>query len=200
MDFMDITHQLASRLRELRTACGFSLEVLAERSQVSRSNISLIERGESSPTAVVLDKLANALGVTLPALFDERVSDAATQPSPLALVAEQSVWTDPASGYVRRQLSPALPSPIQLVEVHFPAGQRVAYESSNRDSMVYQQVWLIEGSMEITVNGECRRLHAGDCLAMKLDSPIVYVNPTTEAAHYLVSLATLSFVAVRGAR
>jgi len=54
--------------------------------------------------------------------------------------------------------------------------------------------------MEITVNGECRRLHAGDCLAMKLDSPIVYVNPTTEAAHYLVSLATLSFVAVRGAR
>lgn len=197
---MDITHQLASRLRELRIACGFSLEVLAERSQVSRSNISLIERGESSPTAVVLDKLANALGVTLPALFDEQVSDAAVPPSPLAQASGQSVWTDPASGYVRRQLSPSLPSPIQLVEVHFPAGQRVAYESSNRDSMVYQQVWLIEGRMEITLNGECWHLQAGDCLAMKLDSPIVYVNPTSQPARYLVSLATLSFVAARGAR
>jgi transcriptional regulator with XRE-family HTH domain len=42
----------------------------AERSGVSRSNISLIERGESSATATVLDKLAGALGVTLASLFE----------------------------------------------------------------------------------------------------------------------------------
>jgi transcriptional regulator with XRE-family HTH domain len=32
--------------------------------------ISLIERGESSPTAVVLEKLAAGLGVMLASLFD----------------------------------------------------------------------------------------------------------------------------------
>ena len=41
---------------------------------MSRSMISLIERGESSPTAVVLDKLAAGLGVTLGALFNTPAS------------------------------------------------------------------------------------------------------------------------------
>ena len=58
---MDINTRIAQRLRELRDARGYSLEALAERSGVSRSAISLIERGQSSPTAVVLDKLAIGL-------------------------------------------------------------------------------------------------------------------------------------------
>ena len=39
------------------------LDALADRSGVSRSMISLVERGESSPTAVVIEKLAAGLGV-----------------------------------------------------------------------------------------------------------------------------------------
>ena len=46
------------------------LQALAERSGVSRSMISLIERGESSPTAVLLERLATGLSVPLAALFD----------------------------------------------------------------------------------------------------------------------------------
>jgi transcriptional regulator with XRE-family HTH domain len=122
---MDITTRIARRVRELRDAEGFTLDALAERSGVSRSNISLIERGQSSPTAAVLDKLA---------------ASPAAEPSPVARVAEQPVWTDPASGYVRRNLSPAARSPIQLVDVVFPAGQRVAYESAARET--HQQVWM----------------------------------------------------------
>jgi len=60
---MDINTRIARRVRELRDARGLSLDALAERSKVGRSTISLIERAESSPTAVVLDKLAAALGV-----------------------------------------------------------------------------------------------------------------------------------------
>jgi transcriptional regulator with XRE-family HTH domain len=157
---------------------------------VSRSNISLIERGQSSPTAAVLDKLAAGLGVTLASLFEDDASPAA-EPSPLARVAEQPVWTDPASGYVRRNLSPAARSPIQLVEVVFPAGQRVAYESPARE--VHQQVWMIEGVMEISVGQEQWRLETGDCLAMRLDRPTVFRNPTRKPARYLVALATLPF-------
>jgi hypothetical protein len=133
------------------------------------------------------------VSVTLPALF---AADKAPRdpPSPLARSAEQPEWTDPASGYVRRDLSPATRSPIQLVEVHFPAGQRVAYETGQREREIYQQIWIIEGCMEITV-GETRwRLASGDCLAMKLDCPIHYHNPGRKAAHYLVSIASLAFV------
>ena len=61
LDATNINQRIAERVRELRAARGLSLEALAAQSGVSRSMISLIERGESSPTAVVLDKLAVAL-------------------------------------------------------------------------------------------------------------------------------------------
>ena len=182
---MDVNLRLARRLRALRGAQGWSLEALAERSGVSRSAISLIENGRSSPTATVLDKLATALGVALASLFEEERA-AGTPPSPVARVAEQPVWTDPASGYVRRNVSPAAPSPIQLVDVVFPAGGRVALEAGAPD--VEQQVWMIDGTMEVGVGEERWRLEAGDCLAMRLDRPITYRNPTRHAARYLVAL------------
>jgi transcriptional regulator with XRE-family HTH domain len=184
---MDVNLRLARRLRALRDAQGWSLEALAERSGVSRSAISLIENGRSSPTATVLDKLATALGVALASLFEEERT-AGAPPSPVARVAEQPVWTDPASGYVRRNVSPAAPSPIQLVDVVFPAGGRVALEAGAPD--VEQQVWMIDGTMEVGVGDERWRLEAGDCLAMRLDRPITYRNPTRRAARYLVALAT----------
>jgi transcriptional regulator with XRE-family HTH domain len=185
---MDVTTRLARRLRSLREAQGWSLDALAERSGVSRSNISLIERGQSSPTATVLDKLSAGLGVTLASLFE----DPATAPaSPLARVAEQPLWTDPGSGYVRRNVSPAIPSPIQLVDVRFPAGQRVAYEEAARDDVVHQQVWMIDGVMSLSVGETTWRLEPGDCLAMTLDVPLVFHNPGPREARYLVALARL---------
>src|SRR5258708_40060647 len=101
---MDMDAHLAERLRALRTAAGLTLEALAESAGVSRSMISLIERGESSPTANVLDRLAAGLGVTLASLFDRTPKAAA---SPLARRADQVTWTGPATGYGRRNRSPA---------------------------------------------------------------------------------------------
>lgn len=187
---MDVNTRIARRVRALRDAHGYSLDALAELSGVSRSNISLIERGQSSPTAAVLDKLATGLGVTLASLFEDPAP--AAQPSPVARVAEQPVWTDPASGYVRRNVSPAVRSPLQLVDVVFPAGQRVAYDTAARDAEVHQQVWMIDGSMELTVGATLWRLETGDCLAMRLDQPIVYRNPTRKPARYLVALTTVT--------
>jgi transcriptional regulator with XRE-family HTH domain len=191
---MDINQLIAHRLRELRDAHGLSLALLAERSGVSKSNISLIERGESSATATVLDKLSAALGVTVASLFEKPAGDA---PSPVSRLADQPVWTDPGSGYVRRNLSPALYSPIQLVEVNFPAGQRVAYETSTRDVDVHQQVWIIEGRMEVSVGDTQWTMETGDCLAMRLDQPIAWHNPTDKPARYLVSLVTQAHRAPR---
>jgi len=184
---MDINTRIARRVADTRAARGLSLAALAERSGVGRSTISLIERGESSATATVLDKLSAALGITVAALF-EAPADAA--PSPLSRFEEQPVWTDPGSGYVRRNLSPAMASPIQLVEVVFPPGARVAYDTAAREAEVSQQVWLMEGTMAVTVGDTSWRLAAGDCLAMRLDQPIAFHNPGTAPARYLVALVS----------
>lgn len=177
---------LAARLRQLRAVAGLSLDALAHKSGVSRSNISLIERGRSSPTAVVLDKLASALGVSVASMFE--AEPAAAPPSPLVRVADQPVWDDPASGYRRRNVSPPGASPLQLVDVIFPAGQRVAFETAARDADIHQLVWMIDGVMEIGHGRDQWRLQPGDCLAMRLDAPIHFHNPGAKPARYLVAL------------
>ncbi|WP_457420394.1 helix-turn-helix domain-containing protein [Roseateles sp. P5_E7] len=182
----NITELIGRRLRELRAAADLSLDALAHKSGVSRSNISLIERGQSSPTAVVLDKLASALGVSVASMFE--VGPAPAAPSPLARVADQPVWSDPASGYVRRNVSPPGVSPLQLVDVVFPAGQRVAFETSERDTDIHQLVWMIDGVMEIAHGADQWQLNPGDCLAVRLDAPIRFHNPGAKPARYLVAL------------
>lgn len=183
---MDINQLIATRLRELRDAQGLTLAALAERSGVSRSNISSIERGESSATATVLDRLSAALGVTLASLFDKP----ADTPSPVSRPDTQPVWTDPVSGYVRRNLSPLTWSPIQLVEVSFPAGQRIAYETTARNTEVHQQIWIIDGRLELTLGETLWQLGTGDCLAMKLDQPVSFHNPGDKPVRYLVALVS----------
>lgn len=181
-----LPQRIAVRVREQRTARGLSLERLAQHCGISRSMLSLIERGESSPTAVLLEKLARGLGVPLATLFDEPRA----APSPLARAAEQLPWRDPASGYVRRSVSPSsVGSPIRIVDVSFPPKARVAYESGARDPVWHQQVWVLEGTIDVTVGDEQHRLHADDCLAMTLDRPIVFHNPTNATARYAVVIA-----------
>src|SRR6266571_3953731 len=168
----DLNQRIAERVRELRAAHGLSLDALAGKSGVSRSMISLIERGESSPTAVVLEKLAAGLGVTMASLFEAPAAAARPPSGPVARRDDQPQWQDPASGYVRRNVSPpGVPQPMQIVEVEFPPRGRVAFENGARDARVYQQVWVLRGAIDVTVGTERHRLREGDCLAMELDRP-----------------------------
>jgi transcriptional regulator with XRE-family HTH domain len=187
---LDLNQRIAGRVRATRAARRLSLDALAASSGVSRSMISLVERGESSPTAVVLEKLASGLGVTLASLFDP-VPAAADEPcGPLARRADQPEWRDPASGYVRRNVSPpGVPQPMQIVEVRFPPRGRVAFDNTARAFRIHQQIWMLEGTMDVTVGVDRHRLRAGDCLAMQLDRPTTFANPTRRPARYAVVIA-----------
>ena len=181
-----INLRIARRVAELRAGAGLSLDALAARSDVSRSTISLVERGETSATAVVLEKLAAGLGVALASLFETPRA----MPGPLVRRVEQVQWRDPASGYLRRNVSPPdHPSPFRIVEVEFPAGRRVVLEGAAPGNVIQQQVWVLEGAMELTQGGQTHRLEVGDCLAMQLDGPMEYRNPTRRPARYAVVVA-----------
>jgi transcriptional regulator with XRE-family HTH domain len=183
----DINTRIAARVRTLRAAASLSLAALAARSAVSRSMLSLVERGETSPTAVVLEKIASALGTTLAALFD----DAEAASNPVSHAADRTSWKDPQSGYVRRNISPPnFPSPVRIVEVSFPAGARVSYETEARERAVAQQIWVRDGAIEVTVGKVTHKLAKDDCLAMQLDAPVTFRNRTRKAAHYVVVLAS----------
>jgi transcriptional regulator with XRE-family HTH domain len=185
-----LSQRIAERVRELRGSQELSLESLASMSGVSRSMISLIERGETSPTAAVLERLSVGLGVTLASLFDPPAA-ASSGLGPVARRDQQPVWKDPASGYRRRNVSPpGVPQPIQIVEVQFPAGARVAFETGARSIRVHQQVWVLSGAIDVRVGKDRHRLREGDCLAMQLDRPTMFHNPTRKPTRYAVVISS----------
>lgn len=94
--------RLGARLAELRAQHGWSLGELAERTGVSRSTLSRAERAEISPTASLLNRLCGVYGRTMSQLL----SEVEAEPAPLVRAAEQPVWEDRASGFVRRSVSP----------------------------------------------------------------------------------------------
>ncbi|KHO14162.1 DNA-binding protein [Acinetobacter baumannii] len=181
----DINIRIAHRIRELRLARGYTLEMLATRCQVSRSAISLIERGETSPTAVVLEKLANGLEVPLTQIFINETSS--SSPQPVIHRNEQAEWRDPETGYIRRTVSPPnLRLPFQIVEIEFPPHSRVTYEISESSKVVQQQLWVVEGQIDIQLGNNSYALGQGDCLAMQLDQPVIYSNNSSQVARYIL--------------
>ncbi|MBL8700431.1 MAG: helix-turn-helix domain-containing protein [Alphaproteobacteria bacterium] len=184
----DLDARIARRLRQERDARQLTLDALAERSGVSRAMISRIERGESSPTAALLGRLCGGLDITLSTLF----ADVDAVPSPIARRDDQTVWRDPATGYVRRAVSPPNTGSVQdIVDVTLPAGARVAYPAAAYRG-IDQHVLVLDGDLEFGNGGEVHRLGPGDCLFVAHAADSWFRNPGRRAARYLVVLARLA--------
>jgi quercetin dioxygenase-like cupin family protein len=144
--------------------------------------ISRIERGEVHASAVVLDRLCAGLGMSLSSLF---ARDAA---SPLLRRADQPMWRDPTSGYVRREVAPdGTGSPVRIVEVEFPAGAEVVFERTPH-RVIDQHVWILAGEVEVEVSGLRYSLAAGDCLHMRVAEGNSFRNVSGRPTRYAVIL------------
>ena len=67
---LNIHEEVGARIRELRNHKDMSLEELAERSGVSKTPLSKLERGKSNVTLKTLARVANALEVSVAAIMD----------------------------------------------------------------------------------------------------------------------------------
>ena len=72
----DVRRIVGRNVRRLRAAAGLSQAKLAERMGVDRAYVSGLESGERNPTIMTLWHVAQALGVRMPAFFDERTRSA----------------------------------------------------------------------------------------------------------------------------
>lgn len=159
---------------------------LADRSGVSRAMISKVERGEASPTATLLGRLSGAFGLTLSALFARAEGDPSAA-GRLVRAHQQPLWQDPATGYVRRALSPPGLEP-ELVHVELPPGARVPYPASAYVHLGGQCVWMLSGELLFREGMFEHRLAAGDCLALGPPADCEFVNEGTAPCAYLIAL------------
>ena len=179
----DLGSAIATTLLAARQARGLSGGALSDRSGVSRAMISKIERGETQPTAVLLSRLAAALGMTL----SELVARAEQDQKRLARREEQPVWTDPETGYVRRAVSPVAGGPLELVEVELPAGAEVVQPAESY-VLAHHQIWVLAGRLTFREGDVLHELGAGDCLQLGAPAPCAYINRSGASCRYLVVL------------
>jgi transcriptional regulator with XRE-family HTH domain len=174
---------LAANLRALRRERGLTLEALAARSGVSRAMISKVERGSATPTATVLGRLATGLEVGL-----SRLLGAARDRGPVLLpAAEQTVFADPASGFVRRSVSPLFPDRfLDLAMNRLEPGGRVDFPPHHRG--VEEYLHVLRGTVEVVVDGARLTVPAGDTLFYAGDRPHAFVNATAEPAEFMVAI------------
>ncbi|GGN23337.1 helix-turn-helix domain-containing protein [Streptomyces fuscichromogenes] len=176
--------RLGSRLAELRAEHGWSLGELAERSGVSRSTLSRAERAETSPTAALLNRLCHVYGRTMSQLL----SEVEAEPAPVLRAAEQQVWTDRTSGFVRRSVSPPHGGLRgELVEGRLSTGADIAYDRPPVPGLE-QHIWVLDGSLAVTAEGTEHLLDAGDCLRLRVWGPTRFRCAGPEGTRYVLAV------------
>ena len=163
------------------------MRTLAQRSGISASTISDIERGAKSPTISTLSSLAEALGVPLSALVDT-----GSPPPPRRIRvtrgAERPPVMDPVTGAKRESFGPApAESKVEFLRYAVPprttAGPFVAHAAGT-----IEHVHLAAGSVRVVFGDEAVSLDAGDSCSGLADRPHLFDNADgdVEALIYLV--------------
>jgi len=176
------------------------MDRLAEASGVSRAMISKIERGESSPTAVLLGRLSAALELSVSELLTGArlgggpVDGPGPGPEPpppeaggagrVRRVADAPHWRDPDTGYLRRPIStPGFPAAV--TEVMLPPRTRVPYPAAAY-AFIAQLVWVLSGQLTLTDGTERHVLEAGDTFELGQPRPREFGNETDADCRYVV--------------
>lgn len=172
--------RLARRLCALRLEKGWSLETLADMTGISRASLSRIERGESSPTASLMNRLCIAYGLTMSRLLSEVEAEG---PDYLRL-ADQPVWHDRENGFERRSVSPpASQFKGEMIEVRLRGGALIEYHAPPVDG-IEQHIWVLGGVLNFSMGQHQWRLEAGECLRFHLSGPTAFHAPDEAGAHY----------------
>lgn len=153
-----ILKALPARLKDARKAKGLSLDAVANLSGVSRSMVSQIERGESSPTISTLWNLTRALNVDFAGLMDQ-----GSQGDRIEVLRANEV---PNIDQMGRGCQIAILSPPEEAgghEVYDIRFSEVGVLNSQPHARgAVEQLTVLEGKVRVTSGGATRELNEGD--------------------------------------
>jgi transcriptional regulator with XRE-family HTH domain len=175
--------RLGERVRALRRERGWTLEMLAERSGVSRAMISKLERGEKNPTLVVAAKVANGLGMNLSRLVGvEEKRKVVVVPR-----GRRMTMRDPETGFERQLLSPSFGGRgVEFMRNVVPENSTSGELPPHRHG-VEEYVVVERGRLRAVLGGEEYVLEAGDAAYFEADVAHRFDNAGKgECSYYLV--------------
>ena len=177
------------RIRSLREAMDLSLRDLADRSGVSAPMLSQVERGETSPTLALAERIAGGLELTLSQLLRLDEGDG------VSVVRADERRSGGGRKHRYEVLTPPLPGLRAEVSLHsLAAGATTAgpddppmHEPGSRETAVVEA-----GPVQFVCAGTSHELEAGDSVTFDADLPHHFENPGEgEARFYAVVAAGL---------
>lgn len=174
---------IGARVRQERQARQWTLDQLAEGSDVSRRMVINIEQGVANPSIAILLKLSDALGVGLAALVDS--------PKPSGLQLTRSglgpvLWSGEAGGRAMLVASTAPPDVVELWDWTLGPGDRHASDAHAHGTR--ELLHVLEGAVVVEIAEQAVTLQTGDALSFPGDVPHAYANVTTTSARFSLSV------------
>ncbi len=174
------------RVRALRESMDLSLRDLSERSGVSAPMLSQVERGETSPTLAVAEKIAAGLELTLSQLL--RLDE----DRHVVVVRSGERRARRRGGHRVEELTPPLPGQRADVSVHtLAAGAATGgaadpplHEPGSRETAV-----VLAGKLDLFIDGVRHQLGADDSVTFDADLPHHFENNGSAEARFVAVVA-----------
>ncbi len=167
---------VGGRLREARRAKGLTLDDVASAAGFTKSFVSAVERGETSPSIGSLYRICEVLGISMSALFE-------MEPAPESNVVRRAAVEGTSfggEGVVNYVLSPRGERRAQVIETRIAPGGSPGPEFwSHTGDLVLATV--IEGAVEFRFADRTTVLRAGDTISYSPAEPHSWGNPDDEA-------------------
>lgn len=162
-----ISRNVVARRRDRR----WSQQELAERSEVSRRMIGMIEGGESNVSLATLGHIAAAFNLT----FSELVNDQVPPPGPGAPERGQRLWQGgrPGTKVDLLQSFPAVRT-VELWKWTIAPGDR--YQGEPDLPGYREMIYVVRGQLTLERESGTQVLKAGDCIAFAADRPYAFAN------------------------
>lgn len=174
---------IGARVRQQRTARGWTLDTLAEAAGVSRRMVVKVEQGAVNPSIGTLLRLSDALGIGLPALVEPSQQDRVK----VTRAGEGAVlWSGEAGGRGVLVAGTEPPDVVELWDWTLAPGE--VHTSEAHSAGTRELLEVLDGVLVITVADESFTLAVGDALTFTGDEPHSYANPGDAVTRYSLAV------------
>jgi transcriptional regulator with XRE-family HTH domain len=172
-DADDLALRIGARVKQARSALGWSLDRLASRSGVSRRMVVNVEQGTTNPSITTLLRLSDALGIGLPELVDpgERTPLRVSRSGEL-----EPVWRSENGGAALLAAGTEPPDVVELWDWVLGPGDEHVSEAHRRGTR--ELMLVLQGRVRLRVGDQSDLLSAGDSASFHGDVVHAYSNPS----------------------
>ncbi len=179
---------VGKRIQELRKQQNMTITALAKKANTSRSLISQIESGYTVPSLQTLEKVVNALGVSLSDFFKQETIENDVHDFVVQADKRKMLYL-PDTPNVYYMLSQMAHPNLEFLLTDYPPHSQKDFQEDFYEMFQHEGLecfFVLEGQIDLTVDGKTSNLKPGDSGCFDSRKPHCYINNTDNTARIIL--------------